>query len=273
VKEQAAQTDPATIDPGEELLGRVGISHALARSEKSIRVFKSTPELADDIDAAARRFVTDPAEAPERKVKPFDYSEALKQLSELREPNHEAFRYLDAHLISAYLVAVQRAVKYLAPLLPRSTVTTMTTTRNVTPSDFQIHKFRRIYDVADDVTTVFRALNDGTLVKDQAIALQVMFPTVFEALKFAILREISVKVGSNFGVSTEGSPWMLPYAKDQLLQTMLLTSMDDPAAVARLQKNFADAKAAQGTPAQGQPDKKPGKQGSATQTPIDRAAQ
>lgn len=266
MKDQAAQTDPATIDPGEELLGRVGISHALARSEKSIRVFKNTPELADDIDAAARRFVTDPAETPERKVKPFDYNEALKQLSELREPNHEAFRYLDAHLISAYLVAVQRAVKYLAPLLPRSTVTTMTTTRNVTPSDFQIHKFRRIYDVADDVTTVFRALNDGTLVKDQAIALQVMFPTVFEALKFAILREISVKVGSDLN-------WTLPYAKDQLLQTMLLTSMDDPAAVARLQKNFADAKAAQGTPAQGQPDKKPGKQGSATQTPIDRAAQ
>jgi len=266
VKSPADHTDPATIDPGEELLGRVGISHALARSAKAIHVFQKTPELADDIDAAAHRFVTEAAEPPERRPITFDYDEALKQFSELREPNHEAFRYLDAHLISAYLVSVQRAVKYLGPLLPRSTVTTMTTTRNVTPSDLAIHKFRRVYAVADDITTVFRSLCDGTLVGGQVLALQAMFPTVYAALKDAILREISVKVGADLN-------WTLPYAKDQLLQTLLLTSMDPPGSLAALQKNFADAKSAQGSPQQGQPDKTPGKSSRATQTPIDRAAQ
>jgi hypothetical protein len=256
-------TDPATIDPGEELLGRVGVAHALSQSDKAIRVFKKTPDLAKDIDECARRFVRGETGDITFKLPEFDYDTALDQLSKLKEPNHEAFRYLDAHLIGAYQVALARVVKYLAGIVPRETVTTMSTTRNVRPSDVAITNFRRIWAVACDVTEVFRALKTGMLVKDQAVALQVMFPTVFEALKMAILGEIADMNGEN-------KDWALSYSRDQLLQDMLLTSIDDPKAMEQLQKNFADAKAAQGNQGGDQPSPRPSKD--SIETPIQRAS-
>lgn len=264
-------TDPATIDPGEELLARVGIAHALSQSDKAIRVFKKTADLAEDVDACARRFVRGEPGDVEVKLPEFDYDTVLDQLTKRKEPNTDAFRYLDPHLIGAYQVALARVVQYLAGIVPRETVTNMTTTRNVRPSDVAVTNFRRIWAVACDPTSVFRALESGMLVKDQAVALQVMFPTVYEALKMAILGEIADMAGEHSDASGKDTGWTLSYSRDQPLQDMLLTSIDDPKAMAQLQKNFADAKAAQGD--QGGPPASPHSTKTSLETPIQRASQ
>lgn len=263
-------TDPATIDPGEELLGRVGIAHALSQSDKAIRVFKNTPELAGQIDACAARFVRGEKPTEPLVIPAFDYDEVLDQLSKLAAPNPDAYRYLDAHLIGAYQVALARAVKYLFGVLPRDSITDMTSTRTVTPSELKLTKFRRIWGVANDITSVFRALESGMLVDDQAIAMQVMFPTAFQALKMALLGEIAEMVGKDQGREKGKPAWTLSYSRDALLQSMLLTSIDDPGALARLQKNFEDAKAAQGAPNSAPPSPRPSKD--SLETPIQRAS-
>lgn len=266
-------TDPAVIDPGEELLGRIGLAHALSGSDKAIRVFANTPDLSEAIDDTAHRFIFEPKTPAKVALAPLDYDELNRQLSQLKEPNHEAFRYLDAHLISAYLVAVQRAVQYIAKVFPRDTVTDMATTRNLRPSEMKISKFRRIWGVANDVQVVFRSLLDGTLVKDQAVALQMLYPTVFDALKFELLNQIAEKVGAEKVTASTKTTWSLPFAKDQLLQTILLTDAGDAAAMKRLQQNFADAKARKGEEAEQQQAAKDSNRGpTSTETPIQRSA-
>jgi hypothetical protein len=178
----------------------------------------------------------------------------------------DVFRHLPSTLTAMYLVAVQRAVSYLSSIFPRETVTTMTTTVPMRPADGRIARFRRVWELANDVRVFFRSLLDGTLSEAESAAFQVLYPSVFDALKSEILVQIAERLGKE-------RTWTLPYAKDQLLQAMLLTSIDDPAAMARLQKNFDDAKqAAQqgGEPPEREP---PRKDPRALETPVQRASQ
>jgi len=259
-------TDPSAISIGEELLGHVGIEHSLSGSDKPIRIFQNTPDLADDVDKAAHEFVFGEQAIYERKRPPFDYDQVSKWLAERKEPKTDTFRYLPASLTAQYLVAVQRAVTYLASIFPRETVTTMTTTRPMRPAEGRIARFRRPWEFANDVRMFFRALLDGTLSEAESASFQVLYPSVFDALKGEILVQIAERLGKDRN-------WTLPYAKDQLLQAMLLTSIDDPAAMSRLQQNFEAAKQASG--AGGAPPERepPRKDPRALETPVQRAAQ
>lgn len=260
-------TDPSAISIGEELLGHVGIEHALSGSSKAIRIFQNTPDLADDLDKAAHEFVFGEQALFERNRPAFDYDQVSKWLTERKEPNTDAFRYLPAALTASYLVSVARATQYLASIFPRETITTMTTTRQMRPADSRIAKFRRVWELANDVRMFFRSLLDGTLSGAESAAFQVLYPSVFDALKAEILVQQADRLGK------EGTKWTLPYAKDQLLQTMLLTSIDDPSAMKRLQQNFADAKAP--GDASGAPEDRPTprKDPRALETPVQRQAQ
>ena len=168
--------------------------------------------------------------------------------------------------IADYLIAVHRAVDYLLKVIPKSSIKDMVGVRHLSPSDMRLSKFRRIYAVAEDPLTALRSLAAGTLVRDQAIALQVMFPQVFEATKTAIFDAFTEKRAADMA-------WTLPFAKDRLLQTLLLTTPENTAAVRVLQQNYAAAKERKGAEQADEPRTPAKGAAKALETSVQRASQ
>lgn len=260
--------DGITIDPGEILLARTGISHVLSNSDKSLWLRKTADPIEGEIESKMKAFLGSEREAVKITLPAFNYETVLDQLTKIKEPNHKAFEKLDSSTITGYLASVSRAVKYLASVIPKSAVKDMIGVRNLLPPELKISKFRRIYAVAEDPMSALKALVDGTLVKDQTLALQVMFPGIFSAAKAALMDAIVDKRAADM-------KWTLPYAKDQLLQVFLLATPDNQDAMKKLQQNYADAKARQGQKSDDTAQSKPApgaKLAQAFQTPIQRAA-
>lgn len=262
--------DNIPIDPGEVLLARTGIGHALARSDKPLWLRKTAVPLEDAVAAKARAFISGERDAAKATLSELDYEKVLDQIvaAQKEAPSHGGFEKLDGDTISGYLVAVTRAIQYLDKVIPRAAVKDMIGSRNLPPSDLQLSKFRRVWGVAQDPMTALNALVNGTLVKDQAIALQVMFPGIFAVAKAVIWDAVVDARAANI-------KWTLPFAKDSLLQTFLLVTPDNAAALKRLQQNFADAKERQGQQADDSAQSKPApgaKLAAAFETPVQRAA-
>lgn len=261
--------DAPIIEPGEELLARVGVAHAILRSTTPIHVYKKTPPIADDLEAGVRGFfaVKGP-QIPTIRSPKLDYDEVIDALASMKPPASDAWKYIPGELVGPYVAAIARAKTYLNTVLPRATVTDLVSTRNLPPSHIQLMKFRRVWGVGQDPLVVLKAMREGTLVTDQAIALQAMFPTIFAFIQAAIGSEIV-----EYRIAAPNRPF--PHAKDQVIQTLLLRNPGDPQEFARLQKNFADAKAMQGQEPAEPPTDKPGR-GSRlakdAETPIQRAS-
>ena len=258
-------TNPASIDLGEELLGLVGIGHSLSHSKKPIMVYQQTERLADAVDETARAFVNGEKPTGLAPHAPIDYDQISDWLVDSRPQDMSTLSAIPHEIVSAYVAACARAKDYLKGVFPRETITTMTSTRSVRPSALKIAKFRRIYTVADGVRSVFRSLLDGTLTRDQAAAFQILFPTTFKALKMAILGEIASKLGAD-------PAWTLSYARDQLFQSVTMTSIDNPGAMKRLQQNFQAAKDEAAAAAPASKPTQTAQSLSATQTPVQRAS-
>ncbi len=256
------------VDPGETLLARVGIRHALSRSATPLWLRKTHTPIEDQIRAKMSAFVTTKPhyEKVKASLPAFDYDKVLDEITSPKPINPVALERLDGDTSSSYVVAVQRAVTYLAAEIPKSTITDMVSTRNVKPSDLTIAGFRRLFAVAEDPLTVLQAMVDGILTQDQVKALATMFPTFYDAAKVILKQEIDERL--------VGHPdWHLPYSRDQLVMVFMQVPAGDAKAIAALQKNFAVAKERAGIQQQDEP--KPPAKGLAKsiETPVQRASQ
>lgn len=254
------------VDPGEELLARTGIRHALFRETSPLWLRKTAEPLEKQIRAKVAAFTTEKPRHIKVKLPEFDYDDVLAHLTSTKPMAPESLARLDGDVASGYLVAVQRAIRYLSDQLPKSTITDMVSTRNVRPSDLTIAVFRRIFAVAQDPMVALTSLVDGTLTQDQVAALIAMFPGVYAAARAILFEEITNRLASDL-------EWHLPYSRDQLLQVFTQTPAGDAAAAARLQQNFADAKARKAVEQADEP-KTPSKGlAKSVETPVQRASQ
>lgn len=235
---------------GEALMAVTGIRHVLERKPKRITVAdkEKAEMLPREIRRSVRRFVDDdggPKKIP--KANKFDYAWALDHLSVATEPKHleaiaSMFRPEDTALAAEYMVAVQRVVKYLQDILPIRVEETMAKTVNFDPSDTEIARFRRAFDVADDPMVVMRDLELGILVSDQVQHLSVLYPD-----GYALIKE-RMAIGMADAMARKKS-WTLSWRRDRLVQVLFGTTTFSPALAKELQANAKDA----GPPTQGPP--------------------
>lgn len=226
---------------GEALIAVVGIRHVLEQKPKRITVSdKDQAEaLPREIRRSVRRFVDDGGPRKIPKAQKFDYGKALDQLSVAMEPKHlEAiaamFRPEDASLAAEYMVAVQRVVKYLQDILPIRVEETMAKTINFDPSDTEIARFRRAFDVANDPMIVMRDLELGILVSDQVGHLAVLYPD-----GYALIKE-RMATGMAEAMARKKS-WTLSWRRDRLVQVLFGTTTFNPKLSSELQANFKDS--------------------------------
>lgn len=236
-------------------MAATGIRGVLERDPKRITMGdKDRGEmLPRDIRRAVRRFLEDEAGEPKKvgRVEPFDYRWALDHLTAAQEPQHlediaDAFRPEDHDLAGQYLIVAQRIFGYLQPLLPLRTEVTMAKTVSIDPSDTEIARFRRAYDVANDPMIVLRDMDRGTLVSDQIRHLGACYPGLYATMK------VQLATGMADAMARKKS-WRLSYRRDRLVQVLYGTTTWSPALAKDLQASFAaTAKAQQQGPAPAQ---------------------
>lgn len=239
---------------GEALMATTGVRGVLERDPNRITMGdKDRAEmLPRDIRRAVRRWLEDEGEPrPSTKAEPFDYRWALEHLTAAQEPQHlediaAAFRPDDHELASDYLTVAQRLFGYLQGLLPIRTEQTMAKSVSLDPSDTEIARFRRAYDVANDPMVILRDMDRGTLVSDQIRHLTACYPTIYAIMK------TQLATGMADAMARKKS-WHLSYRRDRLVQVLYGTTTWSPQLAKDLQASFAaDAKAQQGpAPAQG----------------------
>lgn len=271
------ETDPDYAPPeidGDTLLAVTGVRHILARSSRRITVpDKDRAEmLPREIRRSCSRFLDE--NHGEQKVprsKPFDYGWVLDHITEIIDEDDagnvtltppevqrlaKMFRPEDSTLAAEYLAAAQRVIPYLYRILPIRTETTMATSTNVDPSDTEIARFRRAFDVAGDAMVVMRDLELGTLVADQVNHLGALYPKIYTEIKGRMQRQMGAELAAK-------KSWRLSYRKDRLIQVLFNTTTWSAALAQDLQASFANApKPQQGPP----PSKGQSKAATATQT-------
>jgi hypothetical protein len=256
---------------GENLMAVTGVRGVLERDPKRITVRdKDAAEmLPRDIRRAVRRWLEEDGPFQRSsKVDPFDYNWALDALSESQDPQHlvdiaATFRPEDGDIAADYLIVAKRVFSYLQGLLPIRTEETMATTTNFDPSDTEIARFRRAFDVADDPMVIIRDMGRGCLVADQIRHLQALYPTIYAQYKFQMATGMADEL-------TRKRSWRLPYARDRQVQVLYGTTTWNKALAADIQKNFAtSAKAPQQGP---NPAQSTSKAASTLQTPTQAIA-
>lgn len=239
--------------PGETLMAVTGVRGILERDPKRVTMGdKDRAEmLPRDIRRACRAFLEDDR-GPQKssRVEPFDYQWALDHLTSAQDPQHlvdiaDAFRPEDHDLASDYLEVAKRVFGYLQPLLPIRTEETMARAISLDPSDTEIARFRRAYDVANDPMVIFRDMGRSTLIADQIRHLGACYPELYKLIKS------TMATGMADALARKKS-WRLSYWRDRQVQVLYATTTWSAALAKDLQASFADTKQAPQGPAPAQ---------------------
>jgi len=271
------ETDPDYVPPpidGDTLLAVTGIRHILAKETRRITVAdkERTEGLPREIRRSCARFLDeDHGEQRVPRSRPFDYGWVLDHITDIIDDDGngkvvlnvvetqrlaKSFRPEDSTLAAEYLAAASRVIPYLYGILPIRTETTMVTTTNYDPSDTEIARFRRAYDVADDPMVVMRDLELGTLVSDQITHLAALWPRIYTEIKGRMQLQMGAELARK-------KSWRLNYRKDRLVQVLFQATTWNAQLAQDLQASFAN----QPKPPQGPPPAKGGsKAATATQT-------
>lgn len=236
---------PAYVPPpitGDMLMAVTGVRHILEQKPKRITVAdKSDAEmLPREIRRSVRRFLEDdsgPRKVP--RAKKFDYGWALDHITKAMEPHHREaiaamFRPEDAELAADYIAAADRLLSYLQSILPIRVEETMAKSVNFDPSDTEIAKFRRAFDVADDPMIIMRDLELGILIGDQVQHLAALYPEGYVIIKQTMATGIAEAMARK-------KSWSLPWRKDRLVQTLFQTSTFNDSLARDLQQSFKTA--------------------------------
>jgi hypothetical protein len=269
---------------GESLMAVTGIQRLFVA--KPGRITMSDKDAAErlprDISRACRAFLDEDHEAEKIPAsKAFDYMKALDQITEagklFPDPQEQdpgdpfdkstqleviasMFRDGDNELALAYMDVAKRIVGYLQSILPIRTeqLNVMLMPKNVDPSDTEIARFRRAWDIAEDPKVVMRDMDRGILVSDQITHLEAMYGETLGSIRNtmkvelgnALARKKSLKIG---------------WKKNQQVEVLYATSTFSPALAAALQNNFKD----QGKPQSGPPPvSNPSKAAAKVQTSV-----
>lgn len=173
---------------GEALLGTTGILRALEPGP--VRVTRSQLAQADRLPAEVRERLDAFLEAEDfRKVgepRTLNYERMLELLTEpitearLRE---NVDGWAEQVLADEYADALGRAWAYLQGKIPIKRREHLTGDENVRPSDLELARFRRVFEVVEDPLSVLERVAEGALLPDEVTVLQEVYPAITELLR------------------------------------------------------------------------------------------
>lgn len=206
------------INPGELALATIGISAILRdevprqgveRLQRMAAIPKQILTLAGKVAAGNLTYQALPRE--------HSYRALLDRLSSPLRPNEiqgliDKFPGEGADIGAAFVIAAQQALQHVKDLFPVSVYTTFAGPKNMVPNDLAIWQFLSQLDVINDPMRVFALMSSGALLKRQADAIRLIYPTMSKAIDPALYGAISRRIAAKasyqlppaaeFGVAT-----------------------------------------------------------------------
>lgn len=144
----------------------------------------------------------------------------------------------DHRLAQAYAAVLSRGLSYLAATIPRRNQRTVTGDTPVEPSQMDMSRFRRTWQIAVNPLQVLDDLGEGILVRDQVAALGALYPRILAAIREELFRLLTERKPDD----------TLPLRKQRQLEVLLDISILDPRFAAELQERAAEARAPRTVP-------------------------
>jgi hypothetical protein len=221
---------------GESLLAVVGVDALFG--DGKIRITNAVSDEARRlprlIRQEIRRFLTATDFDREKAPGPFNYKKVVKAVMTFDPTKDLAARIGRVNNPDdaiSFQVAVAPAVKYLQDQAPKRARVTPMGPKAVAPSDQEVSRFRRTYEVCRRVMVVLDDLNEGVLSRDQILAFARLFPSLYEEAKRQLFQAMA-------DVGARRPSFELPHDRDKLLQTFLQTRTMNPSLEAELQAAF-----------------------------------
>lgn len=221
---------------GEGLLAAVGLHGFLAREHR--RVSQADREKAARMPAAmaaqVRRFLAGETERPQRPGA-FDVLKTIREVSQQVAPE-DIEGMIGAHGSSGealdMFVPLTRAVTFLAGAAPRRGKQSLFDAEQKMPSDIDVARFRRLYEVLDDPMVLMRHLLQRKLLDDEVQAVAMVYPALYAGLTADVARIYAELLARK--------PKHRPSYRDEAqLQTLLQSASVDPELVPDMQASFA----------------------------------
>ena len=240
--------DTTQINP-EALLAVVGVRRLISGDIGKITVAdkNAAAMFPREVRRACARFCDPDAEIEKFKQGAFDFGKLSEQISAAVNPDPEAvgtiapalaedisaaFRPEDHDLAAGFLVVVQRVIPYLQSIMPSRTEQTMSRTVSYDPSDTEIARWRRAFDVADGAMIVLQDMERLALVADQVVHLSVCCPDTYALVKAMMGAEMAAALGRK-------KSWKLSWQKDRQVQVLYQEDTFSSSLQQDLQASFA----------------------------------
>lgn len=219
----------------EALVGTIGVLPLLQAGpiEFPESRLEAAAKLPERVKEAARAFVAKPLTGESsRKPVDLDYDEALRMLSAYDAARlDEKLGALDPERGVAFLAAADRAIRYLAGVIPRRPRVGLMWAEPGRPGDTEIARFRREWGVVTDFERVLWELEDGTIGHREVRAARAAYPGLMALLQEELQRAAADR-------KLEKPDWELGHRRQQVLETVTGVSAIAPELRKRLQRAF-----------------------------------
>lgn len=216
----------------------MGIGKFLDGTARTYRyVLGDAARLPSKVTALLRQYLTSGDHAASDKLPPFDFADVGKLLLGTgSQAQSDAIHagITDPALAGGVVNVASRIIAYLQPLYPHRVRVTMTGPVDGRPSDQDVARFRRVYQVADDPLLVLRDLNEGALSRGQVRSLQQLYPELY-----ALIGDVAANTLVNVK-SGRGKGWTLPRRKEQGLRMLLGADSPGSLRLAEYQRTFQE---------------------------------
>lgn len=180
------------ISPAEAAMAVIGLRTIISR--KVERITRPTLERIDgigrEVQRLARQMVHD--QLTETFYSDLNYRATLADLSrgfDLTQVTEmaDAFPPEFRDVGHALTLGASQVIQELSKLIPTSVYQTVAGPTSLLPDDVKVWKFVSILEVLDNPLMVFPLMNTGALLKSQANAVRLIYPTLSAAIDAAIL--------------------------------------------------------------------------------------
>lgn len=191
------------IAPVELMLVSIGLKPIISKEVETISPAKlaEMDKIPDEIRKLSDQLVHGKdVEVPDYAE--FDYRAAIKELAagwDVQQVKDMVAKFPPQYKIvgTALIVKAQETIKQLLQGYPVAQYQTLTGSIDLLPSDVKLFKFVSILEIVDEPLNVFKFMGTGSLLKTQARAVRVVYPTLSAAIDAAIFNAtISAKAAN-----------------------------------------------------------------------------
>lgn len=231
------------LNPAEMMVAALGADAFLRGEIKLTRDFETRVQnMGATIDRDVFRAIKGDRQ-PHQDGAALDFKEIGKLLADTGNRDqlsafHDAFLEAPPALSAAVQETAGRVIKYLADHYPRRARSESIVATEATPSGVEAARFKRIWRIACDPLSVIAALASASLSRDMVRALEDLYPSVYAAVRMAVLKAIGRIKGRR-------AAWKPTRDQDLQLRVLMQANTITPQLAAEIAAIPAATKAAQ----------------------------